>query len=679
MANLYNNQPVLGVNGVGDAVKLHNNQPVAGVYVLGSGLVDDAVTAAEAAAAIAQSGADVSVAAFSELASRLRYSGATGDQINVSAGMYLRDRSTGSIYQVLASGAAGGDLDYTGSGGVRLNVMPVGGTLNVTHFGVVGAGGDDTAVFQTAVTAARTRGVMVVDVPAGDFIINGLSLPSGVWLRGAGYERQMGGGVRGSRIRRTSNGPILTMTGVSVLSGGPMHSNARVSGIYFSGADLSSDMWQMDAVATANVWQCMFIGTSGRWIRMREVFDSRFTDCRFEYGGSSDGVTAGIDMITDDAGFEATNQIHFTSCVWESFAGTAIRGMHVGTAYNTNEIYFTLCKVESVQSSQVLVDFQNCVGVHFNMMQLAGRGATGQTPAAMLRLQNCNAISGDIHAEVFGSTHADWQSFIQVLTSRNINMRLSLYGYVMPSMAAAVNHDGVNYTSCSIEVLDRVIVPRGTNIPAILTRDGDALIISRTGAEPALQFSRADTAGETWSIGRVVTDGASSAFRVVHNTEEVLRIGADNALRVNRAAAEPSIQFARNDIVGEIWHIGRNVADGAGSKFRILHNSTAAIEIYNDNTLFVGGGLRVGSAFDSGRLLRMDTWRFWIDAQKRLRLFEGFPGSDTAGNVIHTNANGATASRPSSPVTGQQFYDTTLSKPIWWSGSNWRDAMGTIV
>lgn len=40
---------------------------------------------------------------------------------------------------------------------------------------------------------------------------------------------------------------------------------------------------------------------------------------------------------------------------------------------------------------------------------------------------------------------------------------------------------------------------------------------------------------------------------------------------------------------------------------------------------------------------------------------------------------GATAARPASPVTGQMFYDTTLSKPIWYSGSAWKDAAGTTV
>ena len=42
---------------------------------------------------------------------------------------------------------------------------------------------------------------------------------------------------------------------------------------------------------------------------------------------------------------------------------------------------------------------------------------------------------------------------------------------------------------------------------------------------------------------------------------------------------------------------------------------------------------------------------------------------------------GATGSRPSAVIVGAggQYYDTTLSKPIWSDGSVWRDSAGTGV
>lgn len=41
--------------------------------------------------------------------------------------------------------------------------------------------------------------------------------------------------------------------------------------------------------------------------------------------------------------------------------------------------------------------------------------------------------------------------------------------------------------------------------------------------------------------------------------------------------------------------------------------------------------------------------------------------------------NGVTASRPTSPVTGQFYYDTTIDRPVWWNGTNWKNAAGATV
>ena len=37
---------------------------------------------------------------------------------------------------------------------------------------------------------------------------------------------------------------------------------------------------------------------------------------------------------------------------------------------------------------------------------------------------------------------------------------------------------------------------------------------------------------------------------------------------------------------------------------------------------------------------------------------------------------GDTASRPTTPPTGGQYFDTDLGQPIWWNGTEWVDAMG---
>ena len=41
--------------------------------------------------------------------------------------------------------------------------------------------------------------------------------------------------------------------------------------------------------------------------------------------------------------------------------------------------------------------------------------------------------------------------------------------------------------------------------------------------------------------------------------------------------------------------------------------------------------------------------------------------------------NGVTGSRPASSILGQYYFDTTINRPIWWTGSAWIRADGTAV
>lgn len=61
-----------------------------------------------------------------------------------------------------------------------------------------------------------------------------------------------------------------------------------------------------------------------------------------------------------------------------------------------------------------------------------------------------------------------------------------------------------------------------------------------------------------------------------------------------------------------------------------------------------------------------------------LRLY--FTQLDNFISGIVTPASGITANRPTLRLlTGQYYFDTTLGIPIWWNGTNWVDATGTIV
>lgn len=45
----------------------------------------------------------------------------------------------------------------------------------------------------------------------------------------------------------------------------------------------------------------------------------------------------------------------------------------------------------------------------------------------------------------------------------------------------------------------------------------------------------------------------------------------------------------------------------------------------------------------------------------------------------YVNMNGVTASRPRSSILGQQYFDTSLGIPVWWNGTAFVDATGSVV
>jgi hypothetical protein len=65
-----------------------------------------------------------------------------------------------------------------------------------------------------------------------------------------------------------------------------------------------------------------------------------------------------------------------------------------------------------------------------------------------------------------------------------------------------------------------------------------------------------------------------------------------------------------------------------------------------------------------------------------LRLY--FNQLDNFTQAIANPLSGTTTNRPlesiQAPIpVGQPFFDTTLNRPIWWTGTNWIKADGTVV
>lgn len=54
-------------------------------------------------------------------------------------------------------------------------------------------------------------------------------------------------------------------------------------------------------------------------------------------------------------------------------------------------------------------------------------------------------------------------------------------------------------------------------------------------------------------------------------------------------------------------------------------------------------------------------------------------GAVKAATLETVRRGGSTANRPDSPAVFEQYFDSTLGKPIWYDGVNWVDATGATV
>jgi hypothetical protein len=109
---------------------------------------------------------------------------------------------------------------------------------------------------------------------------------------------------------------------------------------------------------------------------------------------------------------------------------------------------------------------------------------------------------------------------------------------------------------------------------------------------------------------------------------------------------------------------------GTGGSYFTMKNFGVKFQDHN------GGPLRViiGAGLDGIKFGASSDANIYRSAANVLKTDSLLVGA--LGVVTNT---GATGSRPASPLAGQMFYDTTLSKPIWYNGSNWKDATGATV
>lgn len=316
------------------------------------------------------------------------------------------------------------------------------------------AGGDDTAAVRRAIEEAMRLGAVVL-FSGREYRIGGtIDLPTGIQLVGAGAVPGAGSnGARGTVLQRTADVVMLRIKGSPFQRGGPMRHSIMIRGMLLHGGDQSRDMVEMVSASRITVQDCFFVGSKGRNLLLWEVFDSRIVNTDFEWGGAA-GSRVPMIELRSGSGLEYTNQIHFVGCRCESYPGTAV----ALTGGNTNEIFFTNCKFESMLaiSNDPALTLSGAVLVHFGGVQVTSRGNREATLRALVAARESSFLTGDLYLEHIDhdGQAAKLSSYLDLGSSQAVDLRMFVYdGSTRLPVESYVALDKARSKACTVKAV----------------------------------------------------------------------------------------------------------------------------------------------------------------------------------------------------------------------------------
>jgi hypothetical protein len=295
---------------------------------------------------------------------------------------------------------------------------------------------------------------------------------------------------------------------------------------------------------------------------------------------------------------------------------------------NENHFYGGRCSHSSSEGSQV-------AGTRHVVLQNLANPVNGNS------FYGVSLESPDVVEYHIEAANAQWQTFV---SSRFENTGGDTHRRILSSGNSKNNRLlGGAYAGNVTQVITSPALPFDIDTPEMTTKHGG------TSTVPTLLLEN-------------VTSSTAPAFTIM-------------AAGAGAAGSDPSAAYCVK-ATANTW-AGKRSTDAAGSDRLImdfqngrlyLGDATAAPVGYiggSATTVFVGGGLPFIPLANGTQDLGLTSlkWRY-------IR----------AGTAVQTGAL-TTAGRPTAATAGAgaMYYDTTLNKPAWSDGTNWRDATGTIV
>lgn len=254
--------------------------------------------ASQASAAASSASAGVAsgrliVKTFAELATVFGYT-ADGGRRQVAAGDIIIVLAIDAAYEVLATDAATAHLDYTGSDGVKVKVLPGSRGYDVRAFGATADGNtDDSDAIQAAIDAASDGGGAVY-FPAGVYICSNLRVTTVTADAGQSTARlNISGDGHSSILRANAADPILHVGNTS--STNAMF-DVYVGDLNFDGDSISTENILLTAAHRIYISRCKSHSSAGEGIKLADAsFGSHVIEkCLIRNNGSHGVYVPGV-------------------------------------------------------------------------------------------------------------------------------------------------------------------------------------------------------------------------------------------------------------------------------------------------------------------------------------------------------------------------------------------------
>lgn len=305
---------------------------------------------------------------------------------------------------------------------------------------------DDTAALLALMDALPNVGGTIL-LPAGTILVNDLLIPAKpITLQGVAR-----GGIVGNdgTILRCTNGhTVIKSVGTSDYADRRYYLTLRNLMVYGSSTP-GFPALDLRYVSYFRAHSVNFNNSASQLCYLHNVWDSRFYDCDFSYGGNASGTEPAV-HIHGTGGESSSNEIYFDNCRWERCQGTSfgITGSNVFCTRVTN------FKMESDTTSAPIFKATGAVDLTLAKGIITATAATG-TIAAMVDLKTCAAVDVDFTAQMIGSgTGATITNYIKTAAggSRQRFVLRTLDPAPEPTAGYMISWDGANPGSFSADV-----------------------------------------------------------------------------------------------------------------------------------------------------------------------------------------------------------------------------------